>query len=90
VSWTKTNPTSKEWSRLGEIELACASAGAFQLSLFIFIYSPFALSSPFFSKIPKLTQIWEYKEFEPRSSYAPHGNNTKVGSFRRQYLQLQT
>ena len=68
----KKVPTSVEWSRLGEIRLIRArffgsiwlgqvwvSAGAFQLSLFSFVYSAFPLSSPFFPRTLKLIQIWE-------------------------------
>jgi len=46
-------------SGLGEFGRALVNAGVFQLSHFSFIYSPFAQSSPFFSRILKLTQIWE-------------------------------
>jgi len=46
-------------SGLGEFERALVSVGAFQLSLFSFVYSPFAQSSPFFLRVLKLTQIWE-------------------------------
>jgi len=71
----KRGPMSLELSRLGEIGLAWTrhlgafglgefgrawvSAGAFQLSPFSFLYSSFALSSPFFPRILKLRQIWE-------------------------------
>jgi len=46
-------------SGLGIFGRAIVSVGAFQLSLFSFVYSPFSQSSPFFSKIMKLTQIWK-------------------------------
>jgi len=34
-------------------------ASAFQLSIFIFVYSPFAQLSPFFPRTLKLTQTWK-------------------------------
>jgi len=46
-------------SGLGEFGRALVGASAFQLSLFSFVYSPFAQSYPFFPGILKLTQIWE-------------------------------
>jgi len=42
-------------SGLSELGRALVSVGALQLSLLNFVYSPFALSSPFFHKILKLT-----------------------------------
>jgi len=55
------------WARLSSLERDSlvvsgfgkfwASAGVFQLSLFNFVYSPFAQSSSFFPKIMKLTQV---------------------------------
>jgi len=46
-------------SGLGEFLQALVSARAFQLSLFGFVYSPFAQSSSFFPRILKLTQTRE-------------------------------
>jgi len=44
---------------LREFGQVLVSAGTFQLSVFSFVYSPFAQSSLFFPRILKLTQIWE-------------------------------
>jgi len=44
---------------IGEFGRALVSVGAFKLSFFSFVYSPFAQSSPIFPIILKLTQIWE-------------------------------
>jgi len=44
-------------SSLGKFGQALVSDGAFQLSVFSFVYSLFAQSSPFFPKILKLTKI---------------------------------
>jgi len=42
---------------LGEFGQALVNVGVFQLSLFNFLYSPFAQSSSFFPRIIKLTQF---------------------------------
>jgi len=46
-------------SDLGEFGRAWVSVGAFQLSLFSFVYSLFSLSSLVFPRILRLIQIWE-------------------------------